>query len=198
MNQKQVNRIIKLLKEKGILFGKGLSDDEIFRVNQEFGIRFPNDLKLLLQTEIPINNGFVNWRYGINCENGKKEIDYYLNWPMEGMLFDIKNNSFWHDKWGIKPSEFEKQKLIALKELDKQPKLIPIYSHRYISSEPNEIGNPVFSVYQMDIIYYGVDLMDYFSKEFRFELPKSYGIITEPKQIQFWSDIVDLNNKSFE
>jgi hypothetical protein len=198
MNQKQVNRIIKLLKEKDISFDKGLSDDEIFRVKQEFGIRFPNDLKLLLQTELPISSGFVNWRYGINSKNGKKEIEHRLNWPKEGMLFDIKSNSFWFDKWGIKPSNFEKQKEIAVTELDKQPKLIPIYSHRYISSEPNEIGNPVFSVYQMDIIYYGIDLMDYFSNEFGFELPKSYGIVSEPKRIQFWSDIIDLNNEIIE
>lgn len=198
MNQKQVNRIVKLLKEKDVSFDKGLSDDEILRVNQEFGISFPKDLKLLLQTELPISSGFVHWRYGINSEKGKKEIEHRLNWPKEGMLFDIKNNSFWLDKWGIKPSKFEKQKEIAVSELAKQPKLIPIYSHRYIPSKPNEIGNPVFSVHQMDIIHYGIDLIDYFSNEFGFELPKSFRIISEPKRIQFWSDIIDLNDKIME
>ncbi|AXO78884.1 hypothetical protein DZC78_00260 [Olleya aquimaris] len=194
MNQKQVNRIIKLLKGKDISFDSGLTNIEIEKINRDFGIIFPSDLKLLLQTELPVSSGFVHWRYGINSEKGKQEIENRLNWPLEGMLFDIKNNSFWLDKWGIKPSDYKEQKKIAINELAKQPKLIPIYSHRYLASEPNEVTNPIFSVHQMDIIYYGNDLMDYFSNEFNIELPISFGKIKEPKRIRFWSDIVDLNN----
>jgi len=194
MNQKQVNRIIKLLKEKDISFDNGLTDTEIEKVNHDFGITFPSDLKLFLQTELPVSSGFVHWRYGINSKKGKQEIENRLNWPLEGMLFDIKNNSFWLDKWGTKPADYNKQKKIAINELTTQPKLIPVYSHRYIASEPSEISNPIFSVYQMDIIYYGNDLMDYFSNEFNIELPKSFGAINEPKQIQFWSKMVDLNS----
>ena len=189
MNQKQVNRIINLLKGKGISFENGLTDIEIERVNRDFGIVFPNDLKLFLQTALPVSVGFVHWRYGLNSEKGKQEIENKLNWPLRGLLFDIKNNSFWLDEWGAKPAGFEEQKKVATSELAKQPKLIPIYSHRYISDQPGEAGNPVFSVYQTDIIYYGNDLMDYLSNEFRIEIPKFYGTIEEPKQIPFWSDM---------
>ena len=195
MNQKQVNKIIKLLKEKDISFDIGLTDFEIEKINHDFGIIFPSDLKLLLQTKLPVSSGFVNWRHGINSENGKQDIENRLNRPLEGMLFDIKNNSFWLDKWGTKPSDFNDQKKIAQNELSKQPKLIPIYYHRYLSSEPNEVSNPVFSVYQMDIIHYGNDLMEYFTNEFGIELPKSFETIDEPKRIRFWSDMIDLNNK---
>ena len=198
MNQKQVNKLIKLLKEKEISFDSGLTDNEIEKINHNFGIIFPNDLKLLLQTELPVSSGFVHWRYGINSEKGKQEIENKLNWPLEGMLFDIKNNSFWLDEWGSKPSDFISQKKIAQDELTKQPKLIPIYSHRYLSGEPNEVGNPVFSVYQMDIIHYGNDLMDYFTNEFGIELPKSFGTIDKPKKIRFWSEMIDLNNEIIE
>ena len=198
MNQKQVNRIIKLLKEKGISFDSGLTDIELEKIQNDFKINFPSDLKLLLQTELPVSSGFVHWRYGINSEKGKQEIENRLNWPLKGMLFDIKNNSFWLDKWGTKPSDFKDQKKIAEDELIKQPKLIPIYSHKYLSSEPSEVANPIFSVYQMDIIHYGKDLMDYFSNEFGIELPVSFGTINTPKRIRFWSDMIDLNNKIIE
>lgn len=194
MNQKQVNRIIKLLKEKGISFDNGLTDSEIEKVNHDFGIIFPSDLKLFLQTALPVSVGFVHWRYGIHSEKGKQAIKHRLNWPLKGMLFDIQHNSFWLDEWGAKPFNFRDQKKIVQDEFNEQPTLIPIYSHRYVSSEPNEAGNPVFSVYQMDIIYYGYDLMDYFTKEFGIVLPSSFGAIDEPKRVRFWSDMIDLNS----
>ncbi len=65
--------------------------------------------------------------------------------------------------------------------MDKVPKLIPIYSHRYIPSSLNEIGNPVYSVHQTDIIYYGKDLWDYFNIAFN-EIKTN---------ILFWSELCE-------
>lgn len=188
MTQKQVNRIIKLLKSKEISFDKGLSNVEIIKVESDFNISFPEDLKMFLQTELPTSSGFVHWRYGINSEKGKKEIENRLNWPIEGILFDVQENSFWLEEWNDKPENPEERIKKALNELAKQPKLIPIYSHRYISEKPKGMNNPIFSVYQTDIIMYGTDLADYFSCEFNFRLPTSFDVITAPKRIEFWSD----------
>jgi len=44
---------------------------------------------------------------------------------------------------------------------------IPVYSHRYLPSEPKATGNPVLSVHQTDIIYYGNDLASYFSRSMK-------------------------------
>jgi hypothetical protein len=65
--------------------------------------------------------------------------------------------------------------------------LVPLISHRYIPSEPNEAGNPVFSVYQSDVIYYGADLADYFEHELDGWAP----VTTPIKHIRFWSDLVE-------
>lgn len=195
MTQKQINKLIKLLKSNGVIFDEGLSESEINNIKNIFGIQFSPDLKLFLQTRLPVSEGFVHWRYGINSNKGKEEIQNRLDWPKEGMLFDIKHNTFWLEDWGLKPKEFEKQKQIAVIELNKKPKLIPIYSHRYIPSKPQEIGNTVFSVYQMDIIHYGVDLADYFSHEFGFKLSSSFGKSSYIKEIDFWNDMVELNNR---
>ena len=51
-------------------------------------------------------------------------------------------------------------------------------------------GNPVFSIYQADIIYYGFDLTDYYFHEFGFELLKSFNATHEPRKIAFWSELV--------
>jgi hypothetical protein len=70
------------------------------------------------------------------------------------------------------------------------PKLIPIYSHRYIPEKPNESGNPILSVYQTDIIYYGANLLEYFENEFRRKGTK-LEIDSRIKEIEFWSEIIN-------
>lgn len=74
----------------------------------------------------------------------------------------------------------------------KAPKLIPILGHRYIPEEPHERGNPVFSVYQTDVIYYGADLEDYFRREFA-SAPWGAGAVEPRKRVPFWSDLVERN-----
>ena len=46
------------------------------------------------------------------------------------------------------------------------PKLVPIIGHRYLLAEPCKAGNPILSIYQSDIIIYGVTLHNYFLTEF--------------------------------
>lgn len=56
-----------------------------------------------------------------------------------------------------------------------------------IPDEPNEPGNPVYSVHQTDIIYYGSDLTDYFECEFGLEKSRSP---PTPRSIRFWDLVV--------
>ena len=193
MTNRQIEKLVLLLEKKGVELDKGLSESELTEVEKEFDFNFPEDLRTFLQIKLPVSNGFVHWRYGLNSKKGKRAIRERLDWPLEGMLFDIKENNFWLKEWGIKPIEFEEQKIIASTNFLKSPKLIPIYSHRYIPSKPKEMGNPIFSVYQMDIIYYGFDLADYLVNEFTITLTKDFGKIKEPKHIEFWSKMVEMN-----
>ena len=73
---------------------------------------------------------------------------------------------------------------IATAKIAEAPKLIPIHSHRYIPEEPHESGNPVFSVHQMDVIYYGFDLDDYLRHEFNLAGRKEWPAQVRP--IRFW------------
>ncbi len=87
---------------------------------------------------------------------------------------------------------------IAAREIGAGAPLIPIYSHRYIPSAPSEAGNPILSVYQTDVIYYGSDLEDYFVNEFfdkenRFN--RSGGRVVKPRRnVPFWGELYELNS----
>jgi hypothetical protein len=192
MTTNQAQRIIQILTAKNIHFERGLSEDEVLEVEAKFDLKFPPDLKLFLQTGLPTSNSFVNWRLGLRSAGKADKINELLNWPLEGMLFDLKSNNFWIDNWGPKPGSYEDKVAIARKHYETYPRLIPIYSHRYIPGQPLESGNPVFSVYQMDIIYYGYDLATYFASEFHFVLPSGFRILEQPKRrIDFWSDCAE-------
>ncbi len=189
MTTEQTKHIIQLLTDKGVHFDSGLTDDEVSKIETKFNFKFPPDLKLFLQTGLPTSDHFVNWRLALDSNEEADKIISRLDWPLEGMLFDIESNNFWANKWGSKPDKYADQASIAKKYFETYPRLIPIFSHRYISSRPNEIGNPIISVHQMDIIYYGNDLATYFANEFHFVLPESFEIPKEPKMtIEFWSD----------
>jgi hypothetical protein len=188
MTTQQVRAITDILNKKGIIFDEGLNEYEFEKIESKFNVIFPDDLKLLLQNAIPISDGFINWRQGLESEKEAENIIARLALPLDGMIYDVKNNGFWFDQWGDKPKELDDQIELATKYYFTYPKLIPIYSHRYIPDQPRQTGNPVFSVHQMDIIYYGYDLASYFAKEFKFELPDYFEILTEPKvEIEFWS-----------
>ena len=44
--------------------------------------------------------------------------------------------------------------------------MIPVYAHRYLPAGRGTHGHPVLSIYQTDIIVYGIALADYIHNEF--------------------------------
>jgi hypothetical protein len=176
-----------ILCQAGVAFEQGLSQFEIQHIEQLYQFTFPPDLRNFLMFALPASKGFLNWR-----EAEEEEIVNSLLWPYIGICFDIEHNSFWLDEWGQRPASLEEAFTIAKKAVENAPKLIPINGHRYIPDRPNEAGNPVFSVYQTDIIYYGSDLAEYLENEFRYYFGRSgYSLKSEIKYIEFWSKLVE-------
>jgi hypothetical protein len=56
--------LIKLLEgaKRGLHFDEGLSDAEVRRAEENYGVRFPPDLRALLQTALPLSFPFPIWR----------------------------------------------------------------------------------------------------------------------------------------
>jgi hypothetical protein len=184
-------------------FEPGLTDREVADTEARFGLQFPPDLRELLQYRLPCGqlpftaipgstpkySGFWDWRHG-----DVDELESRLDWPLEGVLFDIEHNDWWLPQWGTRPTALEAAFTIARKRIAEAPRLIPIYGHRYLPDEPSQAGNPVLSVWQTDIIQYGHDLADYFEREFgmsKGEFGEQLKPMVPGKRIRVWDDIMD-------
>lgn len=84
------------------------------------------------------------------------------------------------------------------------PRLIPVYGHRYLLAEPCVADNPVFSIWQSDIIVYGKDLRNYFLVEFANLLSLNSRVdsaeVDEPTMnkvqgIPFWGELTAHNDR---
>jgi hypothetical protein len=166
---------------------KGYSQDELDRAQERFGLIFPPDLIALLREKRPTEGH--DW-------NNDGAIRRALDFPLARLLSSIELNPHWWPEWGEPPSDTQAREEIVRDVVSRAPKLIPLIGHRYLPAEPNEAGNPVFSVFGFDTIYYGMDLHDYFERE---NAPSDFRVpLSQFKQIRFWSDLVARNGYSLE
>jgi hypothetical protein len=174
--------LVRTLSDSGVEFAAGLSDREVESAEARFAFQFPLDLRAFLQAGLPRGDEFPDWRGGDDAV-----LREWLDLPRRGILFDIEHNGFWLDEWGLRPSTLAEAQRVASELIAAAPRLIPVYLHRMMPDEPHLPGNPVFSVHQTDIIYYGVDLRDYLIHEFL--VRKEVGIWPIPenvRRIRFW------------
>jgi len=189
-----VDKLRTILENNGIQIYEGLTEEEFYKIESFYSIKFPKVLRILYKSFLP---NFYNWR-DFSDENVEK-IKLYLNMPIEGIKFDIKYNNFWLECFGEKTGDIENdiskaEEYMKNAKEEEVPKLVPIYSHRYVPCFPEIIDVPVFSVHQTDIIYYGYNLEDYFEKEFN----KNFSNQNEnpdigTKEVPFWSKLVEMN-----
>ncbi|WP_066949201.1 hypothetical protein [Microtetraspora fusca] len=106
---------------------------------------------------------------------------------MDGVLFDVEHNAYWHEEWGDRPAAMTEAIDLARRRLAEAPTMVPVFGHRYLPAGRGTFGHPVLSMHQTDIVFYGLDLADYIRREFTW-----FGIrAQEPKStVAFWSDFV--------
>lgn len=178
-----------VLRAAGVDFERGLSTSELRAAERRFGFVFPPDLAEFLAFGLPVGKGFPTWRHLDDAE-----LTGSFDWPYEGVCFDIEHNAFWPVEWGPRPEDLRRAFEIARDHIAGAPVLIPLRGHRYLAGAPNSSGNPVFSVYQTDIILYGVDLENYLQNEYHYFFgTPAYSLPTTPRKIEFWSWLVELN-----
>ncbi len=172
-----------LVNQLPLEFDPGLTDAEVESVQQRFEFRFPPDLRAFLQTALPRGLQCPDWRAGHEAR-----LRDWLDQPRQGILFDVEYSDYWHPDWGIRPCMLDVALDVTSEAVRAAPRLIPIFAHRMIPEEPHEAGNPVFSVHQTDIIYYGFDLADYLRNEFN--LPGRAPWPEAIRPVRFWSYFV--------
>lgn len=187
MPPKEWSTVLDLLVATGVAIRPGLLTDELSRVESAFEFQFPEDLKCFLSQALPVSHGFPDWRDG-----DESALRMAVAWPFEGIAYDIEHNDFWLPAWPSKPDDLADAIEVARREVGRAPKLIPVCGHRYLPADPPTLGNPVFSVYQTDVIYYGRDLEAYFGCEFG-TLGYDDAVSGEMRRIPFWSDLAEVD-----
>lgn len=146
----------------------GLDDSEFLAIENSYSFQFPPDLREFLPYGMPVSPNFPNWRTG-ECLKGSLPVALVelMDWPAKGVCFDVEHHGFWIQQWGPKPSDTAEALRVARERVKQAPALIPVWGHRFLPAEPVEMGNPVLSVWQTDIIYYGSNLISCLRREFK-------------------------------
>jgi hypothetical protein len=109
MPSPELEMIIGALKKKGVTFEDGLASTEFAGAGTQHGFSFPPDLREFLSLELPVSEGFPNWRTGlIQGPRDMISIAEFLARPADGICFDIERDNFWMQDWGPNPKTFEK------------------------------------------------------------------------------------------
>jgi hypothetical protein len=169
-----------------VIYGaQGLSDTDIASIEAQLGFRVPDDFAFLFKNLQDPGRVLFPW-----SEFDKRKYDELIAWVQRGVEFDIEHDSLWLERWGEKPRSLPKALDIARKDFETWPKLLPICRHRFLPAEPCRSGNPVFSIWQTDVIYYGSDLGHYLLNEF---VDRDHALHTSPevRRIDVWSDLAD-------
>ena len=149
--------------QKPVIYGNGgLSPTELDNIESALGFPLPPDFRYLLANIRDDDGVLFPWK---NFD--KQKYDQTIEWVWEGIAFDIENNAEWmEDRWGVRPKSPSERLAIARKDFESWPRLLPVYGHRFLPATPCKDGNPVFSIMQTDIIYYGANLAHYLANEF--------------------------------
>jgi hypothetical protein len=178
----------------------GLSLDEIEGVEKALGFQFASDHRAFLTAGLPVNTYPELREPGVVTTHREPWPDWRrpdvealrarIAWPVEGVLFDVENNGFWYQAWRARPERLEEAVEIARRELTRVPIMVPLYGHRYLPAGAGTYGHPVLSMWQTDIIYYGLDIVDYIDREFGGP-ERGQDAAWEPRvTVDFWRDLV--------
>ncbi|HEX2903882.1 MAG TPA: hypothetical protein VHO01_10555 [Jatrophihabitans sp.] len=144
--------------QRGFSLDPGLAGDELTAVQASYGFTFCPEHAALLRLTLPVGAGWPDWRHG------GAALQAQLSAPVDGVLFDVAHNGFWWPGWGPHPGADAAH--VARAALERAPRLVPLYGHRYLPAAPAPDPAPVLSVVQTDVVGYGRDLLDYLNREF--------------------------------
>ncbi|MEU7528172.1 hypothetical protein AB0A74_20760 [Saccharothrix sp. NPDC042600] len=168
----------------GVALEPGLTDAEIAAVEDRFGFEFADDHRAYLAELLPTGAGFPDWRDG-----DPDALRGQVEWPVEGVLYDVVENGFWYTPWGERPVADDDAVALARTHLAAVPRMVPVRTHRCLPGGRGTFGYPVLSMYQTDIIYYGANLLHYFGG--RASSPHG----AHERSIPFWDDLLHLDNE---
>ena len=169
-----------------VRFGAGgMSLDQIEGVEGRLGFPLPPDFRFLLWNTRDPGGVLFPWEaFSMDL------YDEAIAQIRDGIAFDIEHNGVWLARWGEKPADLAAAKAVFREDFSTWPRLVPVLGHRFLAVDPCEAGNPVFSIMQTDIIYYGATLADYLIREL---IPGEQlkPLARDIRRIPVWSDFAE-------
>lgn len=159
MNNQQ---IIEQLKQAGLTFDAGLSEQELAEIEAFYAFRFPAEVRAFLKCAYPTSEGFFPYR-----ERTAENLTRFLSFQeeiIEAFRFDFEENELTVPGLddALSDEDYFSQLLLLLQN---SPGLIPFYAHRCFFDGMD--GMPIISFWQpTDCIIYGIDFADYLQVEF--------------------------------
>ena len=157
--------IIERMKEKNIVFEKGLTKKDFDKIEKTFNVRFPKEIREFLSYGMPVGEFFYNWR-DFSKEN-IEAIKGFQKTIEDSFLFDFEHNDFagdFKDKFPNAKNKKELEKCV-LDYLHASPKLIPFYGHRCFLDGMDDM--PMVPFWQpTDSVICGNNFEDFIEKEF--------------------------------
>jgi hypothetical protein len=167
-----------------VWFGpNGMGEREIENIEADLELKLPPDFCVFLQNINDPNGLFFAWR-----DFSRARYQHAIGEVADGVAFDVEYNDVWIERWGVRPSSSKEAVRRFRQDFPCWPRLLPIFGHRFLPADPCLSGNPVFSIMQTDIVYYGANLADYLIKELAPHV--STGKRTQFRSIPIWSDFV--------
>ncbi|QEN15242.1 hypothetical protein ACRDU6_23385 [Mycolicibacterium sp. ELW1] len=154
----------------------GLSDEELARIEGEFGFEFADDHRAFLSSGLPVGDSWPDWRSA-----PRRSLQQRLRLPAEGILFAVEWRDFWGADWGARPARMKDALRSANYHLARVPQLVPLHANHYLPAGRGTSGHPVLSVYQSDVSCCAADVFDYVNPD-----PSRMSTSTVP----FWSDLI--------
>ncbi len=184
--------VIDCMKAKNIRFSPGLTDNDFTKIEDIYGIRFPQSLRMFYSDGVPsadVEYDFPRWN-DFSPENIER-IKKRMRAPVEQLLEYLQiDPEYW--AWGDRPKVWDDVKKAYEKAVETAAPLIPIYRHRYVPVMEGVDDPPVLSIATgFDIVCYGSNLEDYLRHEFA-ENPQ-HNLGKSCLHIPFWSDIMNYN-----
>lgn len=173
-------------QSQDLVFGRGgMSGAGIEALERELGFALPQDLKFLFRNVLHRTGGSP-W-----ASLDRAAHDEMTAWVLQGVEFDVEASNLWLNRWGEQPKTLAGALDIARRDFATWPRLLSLFGHRFLAVEPCLPDNPVFSVMQTDIVYYGANLAHYLVHEL---LGGDYWQHTHnqhPRRIEIWSDFAE-------
>ncbi len=166
--------LIELLKENGVHFAPGLTEDELARAESTYGFTFPASLREFYALALPVatdepvtprirDDWFPLWNDF--SDDTVETIRARMAYPTRSILWDVEENHLWRKAWGERPADPAEAVEKGRAALAAEPVMVPVHAHRYMPAN-GENDPHVLSVHGFDTIVYGENLEDYLRNEF--------------------------------